>query len=68
VIALPQQTAMNPAGQLPRNSTNWLLDSQPAPYADSFKHHLTERRYASSSTKMRRYQPPDDLRKFLQAL
>jgi hypothetical protein len=30
--------------------------------------HLTERRYASSSTKMRRYQPPDDLRKFLQAL
>jgi hypothetical protein len=59
---------MNPAGQLPRNSTNWLLDSQLAPNADSFKHHLTERRYPSSSTKMRRYQPPDDLRKFLQAL
>jgi site-specific recombinase XerD len=40
---------MSPAGRLPRNSTNWLLDSQLAPYAYSFKHHLTERRYASSS-------------------
>ena len=40
---------MNPTGRLPRNSTKWLLDSQLAPFADSFKHHLTERGYASSS-------------------
>jgi integrase/recombinase XerC len=40
---------MNPTGRLPCNSTNWLLDSPLAPFADSFKHHLTERGYASSS-------------------
>jgi hypothetical protein len=48
---------MNPTGRLPRNSANWLLDSQLAPYVDSFKHNLTERRYASSGTKMRRQRP-----------
>ena len=38
---------MNPTGQLPRNSTDRLLESQLAAYADSFRQHLTERRYAS---------------------
>jgi site-specific recombinase XerD len=40
---------MNPTGQLPLNSTDRLLESELAAYADAFKHHLTERRYASSS-------------------
>jgi hypothetical protein len=40
---------MNPTGRLPHKSTDWLLGSQPAAYADAFKHYLTERRYASSS-------------------
>ena len=85
---------MNPTGRLPRKSTDQLLTSQLAAYADAFRHHLTERRYGHESTttthryveanlemkaktlarlqepdtKMRRYQPPDDLMKFLQAL
>lgn len=33
--------------RLYRNSTDWLLGSQLAPYVDALKHHLTERRYAS---------------------
>ncbi len=40
---------MNPTGRLPRNSTDRLLESELAAYADVFKHHLIERRYASSS-------------------
>ena len=35
--------------QLTRNSTDWLLDSQLAPYVDAFTRHLTERRYASGT-------------------
>ena len=38
---------MNPTGRLPRNSTDQLLTSQLAAYADAFRHHLSERRYAS---------------------
>jgi integrase/recombinase XerC len=40
---------MNPTGRLPRNSTDQLLESQLAAYAGAFRHHLTERRYASRS-------------------
>ena len=38
---------MNPTGRLPQKSTDQLLTSQLAAYADAFRHHLTERRYAS---------------------
>jgi len=38
---------MNSTRGLHRNATNWLLESQFAPYFDAFTHHLTERRYAS---------------------
>ena len=33
--------------RLSRNSTDWLLNSQLAPYVDAFTHHFNEGRYAS---------------------
>src|SRR5271166_5289204 len=38
---------MNSTTRLHRNSADWLLESQLAPYVDAFTRHLTERRYAS---------------------
>lgn len=38
---------MNSARQLRRSPTDWLRESQLAPYIDAFTHHLTERRYAA---------------------
>ena len=35
--------------QLHHNSTDWLFDSQLAPYADAFKHHLVDGHYASNT-------------------
>ena len=40
---------MNSTRRFHRNSTNWLLDSQLAPYVDAFTHHLTEHRYATGT-------------------
>ena len=40
---------MTKQDDFPRNLTDRLLESELAAYADAFKHHLTERRYASSS-------------------
>ena len=38
---------MSSTTRLHRNSTDWLPESQLAPYVDAFTRHLTERRYAS---------------------
>lgn len=38
---------MNSTQRLHRKSTDWLLESQLAPYIDTFTHYLSERRYAS---------------------
>jgi site-specific recombinase XerD len=40
---------MNSTTGLHRNSTDWLLTSQLAPYIDAYTRHLTERRYASGT-------------------
>ena len=40
---------MNPTGRLPGNSVARLLESELAPYVDTFGHYLIERRYASST-------------------
>lgn len=40
---------MNSPTRLHRNSTDWLLESQLAPYVDAFVRHLAERRYASGT-------------------
>lgn len=37
---------MNSTRQPHRRPTDWLLDSQLAPYVDAFTHYLSERRYA----------------------
>ena len=37
---------MNSTVRLPRRPTEWLFDSQLAPYVDAFTHYLSERRYA----------------------
>jgi hypothetical protein len=38
---------MNRTGRLPCNSADRLHENQLAAYVDAFRHHLTERRYAS---------------------
>lgn len=41
---------MNSPQQLHRRPTDWLLDSQLAPYVDTFTHYFSKRRYSAHTT------------------